>query len=208
MNKKISELNTLIGIISKIDSLRYGYFVDPEGLNRAVAKLSLPGIKSIWKKARKEIGEFSRSLAKSKKFRKYSMISILLKFFALISVTTILLSFTLVYYKPEYFPMLKPFVTPFFTIIFMVLIPNVYVITDYFVRRYVKNYLRGLGVKERKRLKSVINELVLILIKEAKKANIDRKKLEIKTFYADYNNLEVIKKPGLLRETYVTIPKF
>ncbi|MHA1632657.1 MAG: hypothetical protein ACTSXC_07640 [Candidatus Freyarchaeota archaeon] len=208
MKVKESKLVMLARVISDLDNMRYGIYVSPERVEKEIARIRFSGVRSAWKKCRKEMYEVSRSLAASQKFRKYSVLSVLLRFLAVASLLSVGFLFLLAYIKPEFMSMLGVVRNPIFILIFIMLIPNAAAIADYLVRQHVKDRLRASGIKERRRLKHAIDELISILVREAKKVKVDRKKLKIKLFYVDYNGIEVIKKPGIFRKFYIAIPKF
>jgi len=205
---KASKLVMLADVISNLDNMRHGVYVSPERVEKEVARIQFPGVRSVWKKCRKEMQDASHVLAVSRKFRKYSALSVLLRFLAITSLLSVGFLFALAYVKSEYAPMLETVRNPIFILLFIILIPNASAVADYFVRQHVKDYLRASGIKERKRLKRVIEELIAILIREAKKADIDKNKLRIKLFYVDYKNVEVVKKPNIFRKFYIAVPKF
>jgi len=204
---KVSKLVMLADVISNLDNLRYGVYVSPERLEKEIVKIPFSGIRSVWKTGRKEIQEASRTLASSQKFRKYSTLSVLLRFLAVTSLLSVGILFAFVYFRSEYLPMLQIVRNPIFIVVFIILIPNASAVADYFVRQHVKNYLRASRIKERKRLKRVIDDFLAILVREARKAGVDRNKLKIKLFYIDYKNIEVVKKPSIFRKFYIVVPK-
>jgi len=205
---KASKLLMLADVISKLDDMRYGVYVSPERVEREVERIPFPGLRGVWKKCRREMRDVSRVLAASRKFRRYSTLSVLLRFSAVASLVSVGFLFILAYFKSEYTPILETVRNPIFILIFIILIPNASAVADYFVRQHVKDYLKASGIKERRRLKQVIEEFIAILIREAEKAGVDRSKLKLKLFYVDYRNVEVVKKPNVFRKFYVAVPKF
>ena len=206
--KKTMEYIIILGsIISELDNLRRGLYVSPKKIDSRVNKLPFPRVKSIWKKGRKEILGLEVEISREKRFREYIKWSVFLRNLSIISISFIGFSFALFYTNSSQFSFLIDFVTkPIVALILVVIIPNAYFVMDYMARHYIKDHFARIKVEERKRLKTVINELLDILVSQIRKNDINEEKIKIKIFYTDYNNIKIIKKPNIFRKYYIVIP--
>lgn len=209
MKKKIkSQLFYLTRAISWLDDVRKGLYTNPEKIDKAILKSDLPQVKSIWKKAKKELRVLTRNFAMEKKIRKYAIAGTFLRTAAVLSLGLFGLIYvnTLMNFQKKIW-LINLVRNPISIILFIIVIPNTFMIVDYFARQNLKERMIEIGIQEKKRLKKVINQLIEILVKEAKKGKIKPKKLKLRLFFDDYEQIEVLKKPGRLRKTYEIIPR-
>ena len=206
--KYIQEINLLCDLIADLDGLRSGFYVSPQKIDKRISRIKIARIRSIWKRARKEILELGYGLSKRGSFRRYVFWSILLKNLAIAAVSFIGASFALAYIDPRRFGVLIDIATnPFIVVLCVILMPNAYFVVDYLARSYVREYFYSAGADKRSRVRNVINEFIKILINEVKKAGLDREKIKLKLYYTDYDNIIVIKKPSIFRRYYIALLK-
>jgi len=208
IKKREGYIQELSSIISELDNLRAGFYVSPRKIDMKLSKLPLTGLRSIWKKGKKEILELEMGLSRERKFQRYVSLSFLFRNLSIISISFIGGAFALSYANPSKFSFLIDIVTkPLIVIILVIIIPNIYFVLDYLSRNYVKEHFSGIKVESRRRIKLVINELLDVLINEIKKYKIDENKIKLKFFYTDYKNIKIMKKPSIFRKYYIVIPK-
>lgn len=198
----------LIQAISWLDDVRRGLFTSPDKIDRAIKKSDLPRVKSIWKKARKELRGLTGTLGTEEKIRKYAIAGTFLRIAAILSISIFGILFINAAMNPQKnVTLLRIITNPVVIILFIIIIPNAFMIVDYFARHTVREKMVKLGIKEKKRIKDVINELLKILAAETKRGGVNPKKLKFRLFFNDYEHVKILKKPGLIRKSYEVIPK-
>jgi len=207
--KKIrGKLFYLTQAISWLDDVRRGLYTSPEKIDKALLRSDLPQVRSIWKKAKKELRILTRNFAMEKKIRKYVVAGTFLRATAVLSLSIFGLLYVNAAINPQKKMWLVSFIkNPISIILFIIIIPNAFMIIDYFARQNLKEKMIEIGIQEKRRLKEVINQLLEVLVKEAKKGKVEAKKLKFRLFFNDYEHIEILKKPGRLRKTYEVIPK-
>ncbi len=208
IKRKEEYVHELSSIVSELDNLRAGFYVSPRKIDMRLSKLPIAGIRSIWKKGKKEILELEMGLSRERKFQRYVSLSFLFRNLSIISISFIGGVFALSYSNPSKYGFLLDIVTnPLIVIILVIIIPNIYFVLDYISRNYVKEHFSDIKVENRRRIKLVINELLTILVNEIKKYNVDTDKIKLRFFYTDYKYIKVLKKPNIFRKYYIVTPK-
>ncbi|MHA1723195.1 MAG: hypothetical protein ACTSXW_08970 [Candidatus Baldrarchaeia archaeon] len=203
-----NKLFYLTQAISWLDDIRRGHYVSHEKIDKAIRKSDLTRVKSIWKKAKKELRVLTGTLVKEDRIRKYVVAGSFLRVAAILSLGIFGVLYVNAILGFQKHTMLSRIIrNPILIILCIIVIPNAFMIVDYFARHTLRERMVKLGIQEKNRLKKVINELLGVLATEAEKGEIDPKKLKFKMFYDDYDHIEVVKKPGRLRKTYEVIPK-
>ncbi len=207
--KKIrGKLFYLTQAISWLDDVRRGLYTSPEKIDKALLRSDLPQVRSIWKKAKKELRILTKNFAMEKKIRKYVVAGTFLRATAVLSLGIFGLLYMNAAMNPQKMMWLVSFIkNPISIVLFIIIIPNAFMIIDYFARQNLKEKMIEIGIQEKRRLKEVINQLLEVLVKEAKKGKVEAKKLKFRLFFNDYEHIEILKKPGRLRKTYEVIPK-
>jgi len=204
-----NKLFYLTQAISWLDDIRRGLYVSHDKIDRAIRKSEFPRVKSIWKKARKELRVLTGTLATEDRIRKYVVAGSFLRVAAILSLGIFGIIFANALINPEKSVKLLRIVTnPVIIVICVIIIPNAFMVIDYFARHSLKEKMVKLGIQEKRRIKNVINELLEVLVTEAKKGGIEPEKLKFKMFFNDYDHIEVLKEPGFLRRSYEVMPKF
>jgi hypothetical protein len=194
--------------ISWLDDIRRGLYVSHDKIDRAIRKSDVPRVKSIWKKARKELRVLTGTLATEDKIRKYIVAGSLLRVAAILSIGIFGILYINTMINPQkQTALLKIVSNPVIIALCIIIIPNAFMVVDYFARHSLKEKMVKLGIQEKRRIKGVIDELLEVLAAEAKKGGVDPKKLRFKMFFDDYKHIEVLKEPGFLRRNYEVIPK-
>lgn len=203
-----NKLFYLTQAISWLDDIRRGLYVSHDKIDVAIRRSEFPRVKSIWKKARKELRVLTGTLATEDRIRKYVVAGSILRIAAILSIGIFGIIFANALINPQKSVKLLRIVTnPLIVILCIIVIPNAFMVIDYFARHSLKEKMVKLGIQEKRRIRNVINELLEVLAIEVKKGGVNPKKLKFRMFFNDYEHIEVLKEPGFLRRSYEVVPK-
>ncbi|MHA1617463.1 MAG: hypothetical protein ACTSX9_09180 [Candidatus Njordarchaeales archaeon] len=197
----------LLDVIIKIDMLRDLKITDPERLERMLLKTGVRGLREELRIIRREGDRLVSILVREKGLIRRIKIATILKILAITGVFILFGSVILIE-----FTRLAIFTIVFsypFLLLFLVILPNAYLILDYYVRtdiQALKQRKRG-GVKKcdenlRRANQSLINKLIEYAKKDGKKP----KDLRFKTWHIDYANVRIVRKPWLLGKYWIVEP--
>ncbi len=208
LDKKLKDLISLSEAITELDNIRAGYFVNPRKIDDKIGKVRIGDIGSKWKVAKKQIFTITSKAKKRGRTGKYIVYSAVLRIAAILSLGLIGISFLLAMIQPQRWLWLAELIqNPFLVVLLVIVIPNSFLIVDYLARHGLREDIMKLDKGEISRIKQITQELMDILAFEAsKQRDVKLEKLRMKLFFNDYNNIRVVKKPGLLRKAYIVEP--
>ncbi len=206
---KENQLAHLAEVVTELDNIRAGRMVAQKKISMQLSKVKIGNVWAKWKIVRKEIQNITLKTKRREKTRKSIIYSAILRTGAIVSLGLYGIFFLLAYLQPKkWIGAIEILRHPLSIAVFIILIPNAFMIIDYFTRQRIKEDIINLDKGETRRIKQIIQDFIDIIAKEREKTKgLNLKRIRLRLFFKDYNNIEILKKPRFLRQYYLVVPK-
>jgi len=202
--KKKRELEDLATLISAVDGFRVGRCAELKSMDRIVRKVRLTGTSKKWTSIRRDLEAIRDLPTSSPKVMFMMNLALLLRFLGLVSFTAVMMLAIMVSIGSAIE------ITESFTNIFVsvLIFGNVVLVVRYFVKERVKKFFdesAGRLKSKSTHLRELNQELVNRLREGIKKYKGKPRDYKLILFNSDYKDIQILKKPGILREHFVAI---
>jgi hypothetical protein len=201
--KKVDEL---IKIIRWLDDYRVFKVADPSSIERSIQEFYPSNLRKMWKKVKKDIIAMNYTLIKSPLRRLMAMAAILRSIATTCIMSLILLFMIVVFFRV---PLKLPYMTIVLLVSFcLVIIPNLYLYLDRYIRLKIREYNKNLESVFESRIKEVkdlAQQTIFYMNDVIKRFNLDPDKNKFRLRHYDYEGLVLIKK-GRFSEFYTVKP--
>ena len=198
----------LLDTIIKIDMFRDLKVTNPEALERMLLQTGVKGLREELRILRRESERLTSILSKEKKLLRRIKIATILKTLAMTGILALFGLVVLTEFTRNYYYMAIALSYPFLLTV-LVIIPNAYLITDYYVRTDIQalKYKGTGGIKKCIENIGKVNEVLINkLIEYARKDGKEAKKLRFKVWHTDYKGVRIVRKPWLLGKYWIVEP--
>lgn len=178
--KKQEDLKDLCLLISQLDGLRVFQRVKPEIIKDAFEKMKSKDLEREWKKIRHDVEEIVYLPTKIQGLGTLVTLATILKLLIPASLIFVFLA------RVHFIVIITLAIT----------IPNVFIITDFIIRRKIAKYEekhKEKFSKGKERIKEVTQRLILELMKKVKRSGGDPADYKIKLLFKDYKGIKIIK---------------
>lgn len=206
--KPLDRLRSLASLISMIDSYRAMVLVAPEKLEYRAIESGIPGIRKEIREIMHDVDRIVKAIRRERRLYRMIRLSLLLKIAAALPLAALLI-ILLVGWQGGQTYLLQIFTMFPLMVLFIVVLPNAFLIFDYFVRMKIAAFkekkVRGLH-RSIERMKEVAQKLIFKLNLLAERWNVEAEKLTIRLYHSDYDGVIIKKKPSFVFPYYVAVP--
>lgn len=186
-NKEIHDkLHTLCRLISNLDSVRAFKRIKPKTIETSFKELGSKELLQEWKKIRSDVQTLIYLPLKARG------VSTLMRWIVILKIAY---PFCVIFLATSLYAQLT-FLTPIIIVLTIAVFTG-HVILDFMIRRRIVKYETKYGEKfhkEKERVKTLIEKIIMRLLKELERCRKDPIKYKIKLFHVDYKRVKVIDK--------------
>ncbi len=206
--KPLDKLRCLSSLISMIDSYRAMVLVAPEKVEYRAAESGIPGIRSEVRGVMHDINRIVKAIRAERKLYNLIRLSLVLKIAAAAPLVALLI-ILLIGWQGGQTHLLRIFTIFPLMVLFIVVLPNAFLIFDYFVRMRIAEFkgkkVRGVQ-RSVERLRDTAQRLIFKLNILTERWGVDPEKVTIRLYHSDYDGILIKKKPSFLLPYYVAVP--
>jgi len=210
MGKKKDSINyeSLLEAIIKIDMFRDMKVTMPETLEKLLINSGVKGLREELRILKTETKRISGAIAKNKRFMRYTKYAAIFK---IASVTGVLFIVAMIFASLILHNPFLATIALWYPVVFLaiVVLPNAYLITDYYARtelKIMKAQKFGGIAKSTRNLRDLNQRLINKLVEYALKDGKHPKKLRFKIWHLDYQKVRVVRNPWILGKYWLVEP--
>lgn len=202
--KKKRELEDLATLISAVDGFRVGRCAELKSMDRIVRKVRLTGTSKKWKSIRRDLEAIMDLPTSSPKVMFMMNLALLLRFLGLVSFLVVMMLAIMVSIGSA-IELTGSFIDIFNSVLIFGI---VVLVVRYFVKERVKKFFdesAGRLKSKSTHLRELNQELIDRLSEGIKKYKGKPRDYKLILYNSDYKGIQILKRPGVLREHFVAI---